>query len=598
MQNAVMNEEASAENGRLTLTVGDLLMLGVLIIGIVLRFTDLGVQPLTPAEAETAWTAWAFWQPDSLMLAEGSPLYYSLTRLLTPILGFSDGTMRLVPAIFGVALLALPWLWRARIGIIGALVMGLFLAISPLQTHTSRFVGSDATAVFTTLLLLVSVFQYLETQQRNWLLTAVVSLALGLSSTPLFFSSLLTLGVAFGLYRAIGMSLTEKEDELTGADDDDDDSSTSPYTLVISPSDRRVALILFTAVFVSVTTLFLWNPAGIGTAVRMVSSWLAGFNFNNFEAVSSPFLSFFRYQPGLVFLGFLAMGWATWTNHPLGSFCIYWFAAIVILALAQPGVQGLALLMTLPATILVALLANQYLSAVWDLENSLIAIGSFVVLMLMWVNLARFLRIVTFNPDNLVNLWIILFVLVFAGTLIFFLTSVEESIFIQGPLLALILFFAFYGWGTAWWLGHDGFNDTRERWITSATDDDVRVLIPVIDELSRQVSNSSFDLDILSHVESSVLQWYLRDYVNLEFAETIPVTANNAVIITPSTVELSLPNDYLGSDYGLLRPEPQLVTSETMFVDTLRWWLFQDSPTPLPEDRVILWLRSDLTVVE
>lgn len=581
MQNTTVKPE-TVENGRFsTITIGDALFVGVLLIGLIMRFVGLGEQPLTPSEAESAWTAWAFWQPDSTMLAEGSPLYFSLTRLITPIVGFSDGSMRFVPAIFGLGCVLLPWLWRNRLGMIGSMTVALFLAVSPIHVNISRTAGSDTTAVFAILLLLIGVFQFIETKRRGWLYTAVTAFALGLSSTPLFYSGLVSLLGAYVIYRAIGLPLVDEYEE-------------EAVSLEIEAGMKKTAVIIGVAVFISATTLFLWNPAGIGTAALLPANWINQFSFD-YSNVADPFLSLFRYQPGLVLVGFLAMGWVTWRNHGLGSFFIYWFAMLVILAMLQPGEQSLTLLLTLPATFLVGIFANTHLSDSWDINKVLVACGSFLVLMLVWVNMARFLRIVTFDASDLTNLWIIIFAAVLAVFALFFLISFETDFIAQGGLLALLLFFVFYGWGTAWWLGHEGFHDTRERWNHTRTDDEVRVLVAVLDELSRQISNSDYDLDVLSRVDTAVLRWYLRDYDELEFTDTISATTNNAVILTPATTELALANDYFGSDYGLLRHQPELVTSEAVLLDTLRWWFFQESPTQIPEERVILWVRSDLS---
>lgn len=578
----MIEREARLENGRspLTLTVADGLFLLLLLAGFILRLPGLGEQPLSPAEAEAAWATWAFWQPDSVILADGSPLYFSLTRLLTPILGFGDGVMRLIPALFGLGVVTLPWLWRNQLGTVGALTLSLFLVVSPLQVVVSRTVGGESTAVFCTLLLLIATFRFLESRQRGWLYTAVIAFALGLNSSPLFYSSLLTLLAAWAIHRTFGGSLLGEAD--------------APIT--IEPTVRRTAVILGALLFVAVSTLFLWNPAGVGTAVRLPAAWLSQFDIGQFSDVGAPFLSFFRYQPGLVLLGFVGMGWATWRNQPLGSFCIYWFAAIILLALLQPGEQSLALIMVLPMGVVAALMINNYLFAVWDVTSGLVCAGVFLLLMLIWVNLARFLRTVTFNAEDLLNLWVILFAIVLAGLALFMLTSTATAQVLEGSLAALLFFFAFYGWGTAWWLGHEGFNDTRERWVTQGTDDDARLLVSVIDEISTQLSNSKSDLDILSRVDTAVLRWYLREYDELTFAEALPPTAVNAVIITSTDTELALTLDYMGSDYGLLRREPEQITSDTPLIDTLRWWLFQETPTPLIEERVILWLRSDLAV--
>ena len=55
--------------------------------------------------------------------------------------------------------------------------------------------------------------------------------------------------------------------------------------------------------------------------------------------------------------------------------------------------------------------------------------------------------------------------------------------------------------------------------------------------------------------------------------------------------------DYVGSDFGLLRngtgPAPE---SATPWSDLLRWWLFHETAVNAIEERVILWVRSDMVL--
>ncbi|MCA9997158.1 MAG: hypothetical protein KDE56_15475, partial [Anaerolineales bacterium] len=69
------------------------------------------------------------------------------------------------------------------------------------------------------------------------------------------------------------------------------------------------------------------------------------------------------------------------------------------------------------------------------------------------------------------------------------------------------------------------------------------------------------------------------------------------LIITPaSQTEPSFGSDYLGTDYAWLRPDVAvtLQNSSSPLSDTFRWWLFHTSPLPIPEERLIVWVRSDV----
>ena len=79
---------------------GGLYML-VVLAAAVLRFTGLERILLSPSEALEALSAWQFLQTGPNLIDAGSPAYLTLTSLLMPFLGVSDGTARLVPLLFG-----------------------------------------------------------------------------------------------------------------------------------------------------------------------------------------------------------------------------------------------------------------------------------------------------------------------------------------------------------------------------------------------------------------------------------------------------------------------------------------------------------------
>ena len=61
------------------------------------------------------------------------------------------------------------------------------------------------------LLLLIALYRYREQHQIKWLHTAAIALAIGLNSSPLFYSGLLTFGLAYFLYTKVGVPLFENE---------------------------------------------------------------------------------------------------------------------------------------------------------------------------------------------------------------------------------------------------------------------------------------------------------------------------------------------------------------------------------------------------
>lgn len=564
------------------LTIADGLFVLVLVLGTVIRFVNLGQIPLAEREAELALAVWQFWQPGQDALAISSPAYFTFTSLLTQIFGFGDGVMRLVPAVFGLGMVCLPWLIRHRIGNIGALVACSFLAISPLNVAISRTVGGDAIALFAMLLLFVAMMRYQEQGNSRWLSVAFAALGLGLASAPLFYSGLVTLAVAWFAASRMGVELGAFTPESSG---------------------WRTAVLVGIAVFAACSSFFLWYPVGFGAAVQMLGTWLGQFGGGNGRTLADPFLALGRYEPGLVILGTAAILWAIWRGrgqwgHYWNLVFVYWLLAGLLLMLVQVGVMSNALVITLPGYLLIGLMAEAALRerAVTPLSWGVAAL-IFLLFMLIMVNVGRFLRVIVFNPQEVQYLFVIVLGFVLVAALLFLALAMDVTAVMQGILLACLAFFAFVAWGTGWWLAHSAANDPRERWVMDGTDSDVRLLLESLHTFSRQFSNSNNELEIATNVDTAVMRWYLRAFGNAEIGQTLPVTGDHPVLITPAATELQLGNAYTGADYGLSlhkSPPTAATTPLNSAVETLRWWFFHDSTQPVENERVILWVRADL----
>jgi hypothetical protein len=362
------------------------------------------------------------------------------------------------------------------------------------------------------------------------------------------------------------------------------------------------------AVFLALSTLVLWHLPGLGAAAMLPASWLTQFGFNPAQMLE-PVLAFIRYEPFLTLMGVTAVFWAIRSNSSLAKQLTAWTGLIFILCLLQPGQMNNAALLTLPAALLVGLMADRLLQTPlshigWAWAGGALLLGS-----LIFVNLARFSRVVTTAPQEFSNVWVILMAVTAGLVTIYFLSTWDASTgsaqastgstaVLQGTFLALLALFAFYQWGTGWWLSHEAANDPRERWVTLATDDDVGLLVTTLQDISRQATNADHELDIFSSVDSPTLRWYLRDFRQLQFGNSLPPGAQNEAIISPDNAEPTLGSNYAGADFGLLRTGllPREFPSPTPGLDVLRWWLFHESSLAASEERVILWWRTDLTI--
>jgi hypothetical protein len=573
--------DTPASDSRLIkLTVADGLYLLIVMAAAIMRFVELGAIPLSPDEAQAAWASWLLWRPASGAIDIASPAYFTLTSLITPIAGYTDAVMRLVPAIFGLGTVALAWLVRHRLGTIGMLLFTLFLAISPLNAVAARTAGGTAIAQFSVTLMFVAWLHYQETAEKRWFYLMAAALGLGLSSSPLFYSGLLTI-IAAGLVHAwIGPKWSE-----TG-------NLSWPEAAV-----RFRAGLLGGTVFVITSALFLWYPAGLGASVALPAKWLSQFTFSSDSVqLFNPMSAAARYEPMLLLPGIAAIIWAVRRDSAWGAYCVFWMGAIIGVVLLQPGQVDNVLLITLPGYMLAAGFANEIFAPRIHQVTWLLTVGLLLAGGLVLVNIARYSRLIVYQPQQLANVWMALLVFVSSAVIIYFFATWDLRTAYQSTLLAAYILFTIYYWGNAWWLSHQAANDPRARWANLATDDEVRGLLEVAKDISRQVTGTDFGLEILNEIDSPVLRWYLRDFSNLENANFLPPNAQNPVFISRLDSEPLLANDYVGADFGLLRTGQQSLnnSSEPPLLATMRWWLFHETTLAIDEERVILWWRADL----
>jgi uncharacterized protein (TIGR03663 family) len=587
-------KEALAWTGRLT--IADAIFALVVFLGGLLRFANLSRIPLSPAEAEAALASWQYWQPGDMPgdLPIPSPAYFSFTNLLLPVLGDSDAVVRLVPALFGLAAVCLPWLLRTRLGNLGALATTLVLALSPLLINVSRTAGGNSIALFAVALTLIAALRFRQTGEQRWTIALGSALGLGFASAPLFVSGVLTLGLAWYL------GLHGRPDRNAIWQIGPQQSTRTPWQTV------GLAAVI---VFVLVSTFFLLHPQGLGAAASLLTIWLSQFGlpFNGPEiswAAIAPLLVLGRYEPVLLLAlpGFVAALWSLGQKDQPGLFFAAWLVGLASLWLLQPGIGDGALensvLMILPAALLIGLstaaLYTRSPAMSWVAWG--VAIGIIFLGMLVLVSLARFSRLAAANPLDNAQLWLAMLGVIASATLLFVAATWDHTASLQGLWLGAAVLLLYFQWGIGWHLNQVAANDPRERWVTVGTHNEVRLLVETLKDISQQAVGSDHDLSVFSVVNSPVLRWYLRDFYRFQSGAAVPVQVDSDVIISPPDVELTIDNDYVGTDFRWMRQKPaaEPVGNQARLLDVLNWWLFHEYRAPVEDMQLIIWVRSDL----
>lgn len=210
----------------------------------------------------------------------GPTLYYAglITTTLNALFygkeGLSTFAIRLVPAVFGIALVGLVLCLRRYLGAVGALAAAALLAVSPGMVYFSRYFIHEMLFVFLTLALVLTVLFYRETRQPRYLMLAAASAALMFATKETCIISYAVLALAWGCSRLYLRMV--KRPELPAA------STMSQQSAVISDSgtawDRlrwpALAALLFVVISVLFFSSFFTNfPQGVIDSLRTFQIW-------------------------------------------------------------------------------------------------------------------------------------------------------------------------------------------------------------------------------------------------------------------------------------------------------------------------------------
>lgn len=201
-----MNQAALPASARAEISISDRIsswltlervLWGVLIlVAIWTRFWDLGYRAQHHDESLHSYYSWLFATGDRTYVHHPlmhGPFLFHANALIYKLFGDSDTTSRLVPAAFGVATVAMPWMLRSKalLGRWGALAAGFMLLISPSMLYYTRYIRHDPYMVAGCLLLAIAVFRYLERPQRRWIVIAFASVAFLLANHELVLATFL-----------------------------------------------------------------------------------------------------------------------------------------------------------------------------------------------------------------------------------------------------------------------------------------------------------------------------------------------------------------------------------------------------------------------
>lgn len=186
----------TGRRARFAPTFEQLAYAGLLVFALLTHLWGLGDRSLHHDETLHAAYSWRLYMNQGFIhdpLLHG-PFLYHAVALMYFLFGDSDFTARLSVALFGTALVAMPYLIRRELGRLAALLAATYLAISPAFLYIGRFIRHDTYGVVFELLTIISVVRYASTRRARWLYIGAAALGCMISNMETFYLFLAIVG--------------------------------------------------------------------------------------------------------------------------------------------------------------------------------------------------------------------------------------------------------------------------------------------------------------------------------------------------------------------------------------------------------------------
>ena len=166
------------------------LIVALIAVAAALRLWDLSGRAVHHDESIHVKFAWDITQGASYIhdpVYHGPFQYFGTAATFLLFGGSSDFTARLLPALFGIGLVGLPFLLRRQLGTLGAFVAAGFLAFSPVLLYFSRFARNDIYVAVFTLAIVIAMWRFLSDRKYGWLIAIGPLLALSFAAKEVTF---------------------------------------------------------------------------------------------------------------------------------------------------------------------------------------------------------------------------------------------------------------------------------------------------------------------------------------------------------------------------------------------------------------------------
>jgi len=313
--------------------------------------------------------------------------------------GLTTFTIRLIPAIFGLATIGLIFLLRRRLGTVATLAAGLMLAVSPGAVYLSRYFIHETLFVFFTLGIVVAGVWFYGKRNPSYLIPAAASAALlfATKETAMISGGVLIIALALTLVymrftRGTSRPITAKRtlghadilSEMGGA-----------RSIIVSVG---LALIVFLAVYLLFYSSFFTNYKGISDSLQTFAIWARTGREAHVHSRSMYLTWLVKQESPLLFMGFMgAVIVVLKPKNSLALFCALWsFGLIAAYSLIRYKTPWLLLNFVMP----LALIAGYGIQGIYEMEKGQLRVVAVFLLVALGVAGYQCVDLNFINYDN------------------------------------------------------------------------------------------------------------------------------------------------------------------------------------------------------
>ena len=543
-------------------------------LGLLIRLLRLGEHSPGDAEATLALQALA-WVRGMRPALGDQPAYVILTGLVFFIMQAGNFAARLVPALFGSAVVLLPSQFRDLLGKKAALVLSFLLVFDPAFLFFSRQAGSAMIAVGALLFALGA-------WRNQRIRMAGILLGVALLSGPGLWPGIIGLAAGYGLMR--GLFAGDLPDDINIFWPD-----TAEKKMWLAMAGYAIGTYLLLGSF------FLLFPGGLGAGLASLPAYFGGWMTGSGVPVLRLMQALIFYELMALLISIFGLIRGILQRDGLTIFLGLWLACALVLALAYPSRQVQDLIWAvIPLLVLSAREISIHLAGINDgvMETAGMAVFTAAILVFAFINYSALAQV---SADQSVMQLRLGMALGAVGLLVVSIIMVAMgwsiAAAVQGSFLGFLAVFSVYTFATSMAAGRLRAYPTTELWSSDADIATVKPLIQQLNEISRWKKGLNDSLDVtIAGVDSPALLWALRDWQVQQTADEKFAGDTPEVVIAPAqSANSDLQSGYRGQDFSW-RAYPSWDFGVPL--EWLEWSYLHGFASE--QETLILWVRSDL----